>query len=381
MGKIKVCFVCPYVYTLFNPKSKGRYGGAEVQVYLISKELSKDNNFDVSLIVADLKQKDLKQKRVEKYGNINIYKSFPFKKKAINYLRTPFILYGTLKKINPDLIIQRSAAPETGICAFFANINNKKFIYSVSHDMDVNGRYSSNGIYGRIYEYGIGHSDFVVLQHNHQAELLRRWKKRKPKRIKTIKTSYYINSSTINNKKTILWVGRAVGFKRPSLFLKLAERFPRQHFLMIMPKSSDIMLWKKIQSKAENIRNLKFIEKVHFKDIDKYFKQAKVFVNTSKDEGFPNTFVQAAKNKTPILSLNVDPDNFIRKHRCGFYCENSFEKLKNRLETILTDKKLYNLHSKNAFFYAKSVHDIKKLVIQWKRLIKYLVETDLNGKN
>ena len=52
--KAKLCIVSPYAYPLFNPAyRKSHFGGWEVRVSLIAKELAKYERFDVSMIVWD----------------------------------------------------------------------------------------------------------------------------------------------------------------------------------------------------------------------------------------------------------------------------------------------------------------------------------------
>lgn len=55
----RVCFVGLYCYPLFNPKVKSPFGGAEVKVSILSKELAKRDNFEVSMLVFDHGQPDL----------------------------------------------------------------------------------------------------------------------------------------------------------------------------------------------------------------------------------------------------------------------------------------------------------------------------------
>ena len=52
-SRLKVCFVSPYIYPLFNPEIKTMFGGIEVRIYQIVTEMAKRSNFEVCVIVAD----------------------------------------------------------------------------------------------------------------------------------------------------------------------------------------------------------------------------------------------------------------------------------------------------------------------------------------
>ena len=53
---VKVCFVSPKAYPLFDDKAQGVFGGAEVDLYMLGTELAADDAFEVSFIVADYAQ-------------------------------------------------------------------------------------------------------------------------------------------------------------------------------------------------------------------------------------------------------------------------------------------------------------------------------------
>ncbi len=336
-------------------------GGAEVQLFLLSKAFSNNKNFDVNIIAGDY---NLKQRKTKIYKNIKVHIIIPRNRNAIIPIKKYILLLLKLIKLKPDIIIQRTATPKSGIIAFYCKIFKKKFVYSIASDYDVNG-VSAKGILGNLYKFGLTRASYIIAQSINQIKILEKWQNRKFFNISVIKSGYHIIPTNLEKKNTVLWVGRATRGKRPEIYLKIAKFFPNQTFIMICNKGKNIEYWKKIKEEACKIPNLIFIPAVLFEKINEYFNRAKVFINTSISEGFPNTFIQASKNKTPILSLNVNPDKFITKYECGFVCNNKFKKMVNNLEILLTNQDLYNKFSENAFKYVKEKHNINKISKKW----------------
>jgi glycosyltransferase involved in cell wall biosynthesis len=400
-NKTKVAFVSIFAYPLFNPECKLSFGGAEVQISLISRELARDVDFDVNVVVADTGQGF-----VEVIDNVSIYKSYKRGRSIMNLLNAPFQLYKTLKKINPDVIITRAAGVEVGIALFYAKINKKKFIYSIASNKDLDGSRFA-GLRGAIFKYGLMNADSLVTQSKDQIDMIEKDINLKNKETILIKNSFKKerNSTPENllssvddlsctpghplssandsprhseldsesrkiNKKHILWVGRSVEMKRPELFTRLAKELPDNDFVMILPKEEND-IYKKINKEATLIENLQLVEKVPFNEIQSYYNSASLFVNTSTHEGFPNTFIQSCMASTPVLSIKVNPDNFLSEYECGLVCGDDFEKMKESVKKILDNEEYYEKLSNNAKEYFVKNHDIEKNIIEWK---KYLLK-------
>jgi glycosyltransferase involved in cell wall biosynthesis len=181
-------------------------------------------------------------------------------------------------------------------------------------------------------------------------------------------------------REFILWVGRSADFKRPGLFIDLAEKISGEKFTMICQQATGDDDYDSLVARAEQVKNLEFIKRVPFGEIDNYFQRAKVFVNTSDAEGFPNTFIQACKSATPILSLNVNPDDFLSNYNCGVCCDNDTDKFPVALGQMLKNASYKEL-SRNAREYAKDKHDISKICDKYKELFINLKEDIIDGAN
>lgn len=363
--KKKICFVSLGAYPLFNPEIRATFGGAEVQLYLLSKELAKDPDYEVNFVVGDFGQKSL-----EIFDGVRVYKNPQLKNKKIR-----FFPYGKLwfvyliLKIRADIYIQRSASLGTGALLILAHVLGKKFIYMAAHEIDCTGEFEriSSSLTARFYRYGLLNSDLVIAQNEEQKNMLLEHYGRESI---VLRSGYEILPLDVENTKRefTLWVGRVEDWKQPEIFIELARQNPKEKFVMIAPKSNiQPDYFGEVKSRAGQISNLEFIQFVPFAKMDSYFRRAKAYVLTSRYEGFPNTFIQSAKNGTPIFSLAVNPENFIEDYRCGFFAYGDHKKLFDDLK-ILVDENLRRELSQNAYCYAKENHDIAMITGRLKAL-------------
>ncbi|MEI6529368.1 MAG: glycosyltransferase [Candidatus Falkowbacteria bacterium] len=357
--KIKICFISRSAYPLFNPICKATFGGAEVDLYTIANSLSEDSLFDVTFIVGDFEQKS-----VEKVGNIQLFKSYRFEE---NKLLQMFKLIVKIIKLDADFYIQEGASGGTGIISLVCKIINKKFIYRTASDIDCNGDFIKNNfVEGIFYKWGLFHASKIITQNESNK--------------KQLKDIFNLNSVVIrngmkipkilkNDRNTILWIARSEKLKQPFIFLEIAKEFSKEKFIMICPEANfnsvDVT---ELRKKASEITNLTFIQSVPFVDINNYYCNAKIFINTSIYEGFPNTFVQSAINAVPIITLNVDPDNFLQKYKNGFCAHGNFSKIISEIKRILNSQNEWTNMSINAYNYALNNNDINKIILEYKKI-------------
>ena len=364
----KVCFFSPHAYPLFNTQCSVEFGGAEVQLYLLAKELATDKKYSVHFMVADFGQG-----KIEEFDNVHVYKSFRLRKKFRYFYSVfaAFQLLFILKRIDADLYIQRAAGFETFIIAFFCRLFRKKFIYMTASRIECDDRLQKKGfLFSKFHLFGMKCAYLLLTQGIEDQKLL--------------KKNFFLNSHILRNsfslerdagvikKEYVLWVSSCQPLKQPEIFLELATRLPEERFVMILsPHAYHSDLYDRIIKQTEKIPNIQLVSKVPFHEIDTYYEKAKLFVNTSLYEGFPNSFIQAAKYKTPIISFGVNPDNFLEEYRCGFSCEFDFEKMVRQIRTLLENEDLRYEMSENILQYVLQHHDIKKNI----RCLKHLLST------
>ncbi|MHC4216312.1 MAG: glycosyltransferase family 4 protein [Planctomycetota bacterium] len=353
--KIRICFIAPKAYPLFDPETKGVFGGAEVDLYILAVELAKDDKFTVSFVTADYGQE---QDKV--LNGVRIIKSLDFR---TNPLSGAVKVWRAMNLADTQIYFQEAASWGTFLVALFCKLNKKIFIYRTAHKREVDGTYIKKHFWaGKAFRWSLRQAAQTIVQNEtDKSDLLRMIGVKST----VIPNAHHLTLTSEQEKDIILWVGRSAKVKKPELFLQLAEMFPSEHFVQICPQATGDDKYDVLTDKANQVKNLEFIRRVEFNDIDKYFLRAKVFVSTSDAEGFPNTFVQACKHSTPILSLRVNPDDFLNRYKSGQCANGNWDTFVALLKQMLKPEEI-DRYGKNARKYAEQHHDIKKIVEDYK---------------
>jgi glycosyltransferase involved in cell wall biosynthesis len=166
-----------------------------------------------------------------------------------------------------------------------------------------------------------------------------------------------------DQREHVLWVGRCLDWKRPMAFLDLAEGRPDVPFVMACAAYEGARdLYDSVAERASRLPNLRFLGFVPFADTEDLFRHARGFVNSSTAEGFPNTFVQAARVSTLVLSLEVNPDGILQSADFGVCADGDPALLARQLDHLLDDRQTWERQSANAYRYFQREHDLEALL-------------------
>jgi len=305
-----VCIVSPRLYHYLNNKSKTIAGGAQRQQYLIAHKLQQ-RGFEVSAVVADYGQPH----RVQ-YNGIQTLIGVP--ETLSSPAQIPSVIYSLLtsmKRSQADVFYVRGAPRLTAAVYVLSTVLQKPFVFNLANDRDVDDDYlidRYNPLLRRTYYRAIDAADAVIAQTNTQQQQIELIFDREsihiPNGYPVPDSSELIDHS---NRKEVLWVGTSDEHqKKPLRFVELAESHPDIPFVMISrPKTGDPEYHNKVAQRAAAIPNLEFTGPVDPDKIHEYYRRAALFVNTSDYEGFPNTFLEAWRYATPVLSLHYEVDD------------------------------------------------------------------------
>lgn len=365
--KKKICIINFFVYNMYNNDNEKIFGGAEVQLHYIMEALQQKGHFDINVLSELAETPEIIQKNGITFWRVHNMRNVPFRN-LYNLLK----LFWYFRRISADVYMNRAASLMVGLTALYCKLFFKRSVYMTAHDLDVDGSFEKNSswLVRTLYRYGLTHTDSIIAQNQHHADLLQKNYSIPQEKIVWIPNSFALpdRSNIVNNPNSLLWVGRAVDWKQPEKVFMLAKEFPLEQFVMIINPQDDSVL-RDVLHTAKQHTNVEVITGVPFFKIDQYFKNAKLFINTSTAEGFPNTFIQAGMYGCPIVSLAVNPDNMLTKHAFGWYADNNDKQFIELTRSALANDTLRKTYASNARDYVERNHDISKNI---ERLIKQL---------
>jgi len=364
MRKTSICIVSLSAYPLLTGQNMEIVGGAELQSVLLGRELAK-RDFDVSFIVSDHRQSS---PRV--VDGIRVIKSYPSTTAMGIRFSTVRLIWRALSEADADIYYGfRGIA---GIVALYCLIKRRKLVIGIPSDMEVEEKRASKAnVYNCLWRFDIKIANSVITQTKYQQKMLN---KRFARDSVIIKAFHPIENKKMEKEEppVVLWVSTIrPQWKRPELFLKLASAIPEGRFQMVGGPSDDRKFYEAVKEQAGNIPNLDFVGFVPHYEIGTYFEKASVFVNTSNVEGFPNTFLEAWSRYTPVVSLDIDPDEIICEHKLGLHSK-SFEQMVTDVKLLLGDGKVRREIGENGRDYVEQEHDLKGVVEQYVELFRQL---------
>ena len=242
----------------------------------------------------------------------------------------------------------------------------------VAHDWDCDQHHAAgwHRLKGRYYQVGLRGADLVYAQSQWQRDSLRRHHGVDAPVFRSVYPDLPVSTSP---PRYVLWVGRCVTWKRPLAFLDLAGRFPATEFVMIAPGyPGQEELRAQVLRRAAGLGNVTLHDFVPFDDMAGFFAHAICYVNTSDAEGFPNTFIQAARAAVPVLSLRVDPDQMLAREAMGACAAGDPAELATQLARLLADRSRRDSLGWGGRDYFLHTHELRAGVAVFARAIERL---------
>ena len=288
-------------------------GGESVQQTLLARALARRGHC-VSMVTADQGQPD-----GALYQGIRVYKAYrpTAGVPLLRYIHPRWTgLWSALKRADADLYYTSCAGMHVGLAALFCARYGRRLVFRCASDTDCDPkrllvRYARDRW---LYRYGLQRADVILVQSVAQAHALRRHFARAGEIAGMLVEPA---PSAVARDIDVLWVGNIRQVKRPERLLALAAQLPEAAIHMVGgPVADEAALYERMRRAAAPQPNLTFHGHLSYPDASALYGRARLLVNTSDAEGFPNAYLQAWTRGVPVVSFS-DPDGVIRRHGLG----------------------------------------------------------------
>jgi glycosyltransferase involved in cell wall biosynthesis len=335
MSARRVCIVGLDSYGMLSGEENPKYIGGEAIQHVLLARAWRDLGHDVSMIVHDEGQG---ARRVfdgitaiaahSRHGGIRGLRFF--------HPRATRLL-SALMAADADTYYQSPAGAYTGITGWFCRTSGRRFIFRIASDSDVEEEHGRIQFWRdrKLYNYGLRCADLIAAQTEFQAQLLRE-NHGLPSAVVNMMVEPRRPDARIDKDIDVLWVSNLRALKRPELALELARQLPQVRFTLAGgPMPAGETYYEDVRAAAARLPNVTMLGAVPYAQTAGLFDRAKVFLNTSSIEGFPNTFLQAWIRGVPVVSF-FDPDSLVQRMSLGSIA-NSLDEMRESIRDLLAN--------------------------------------------
>lgn len=352
---MKICFVglenLPVVSSAHRHHG---VGGEQVQQTLLARALA-HRGFDVSMVVADYGQDDaMRIDGIDLHKAHGLHDGIP----VLRFIHPRLTrLWSALSRADADVYYVSCAGPQLGFVTAFARQSGRRVIFRIAHDRDCDPhqllvRYARDRL---IYAWGLRRADAVLAQTEQQQRALRLHYGVDSRVAAMLVDPPQAPRSFAERDVDVLWVNNLRPFKRPEWVPELARRLPGMALHMIGgPQPGHGDLYEQVSLAARAEPNLRFHGPVPYASVNAWFERARVFVNTSESEGFPNSYLQAWRRGVPTVTF-FDPDHLIDRHGLGWAVQ-SLDEMARVVHRLAVDGPAWSEVSRRCHQYMDTHH-------------------------
>jgi glycosyltransferase involved in cell wall biosynthesis len=339
---------------LFNRASGRTFGGANVQMFMIARELFGRPDAEPFSLIPDYPVID--------FDDADRFNLVPTFKESDSIVKKVLTYHHTLRRLKPDVILQRGLTIESCLFALYARLFGMRFVFMLAHDIESEGKYQKNHKKCPLFFLLTRFAHLIVAQNELERDTILR--KRPDARVAILKKGLDFGKIRKSRKKDYdaIWIARCERWKNPEVFLELAAANPKLRFCMICSKvASHEAYFDEVRRRALGLRNVTFFDFVKYDEVYTLLAKSRVFCITSDYEGdWPMTVLEATATGLPVLSYKLNYGELLTEYEAGYYCSGDPNRFRSLFTKIIKDGSLYRQKAERAFSYAGEFHSIEK---------------------
>ena len=381
---LRICFVAPLANVLFDDTSGSIYGGSEIRAWSFAQGLGRLREFEVSMIVQGAAGRSMRRSNVDiRWHDFNGAGRVPRGLARILKHFDPMPgrdIAALLRQIDPQIVAAFGAVGFNAMLGGVARRQARKMALFLGSDIDLAGTLADVSAGRSLADLppreearaALLGADLIVAQTEWQA---RRAAALTGRPCPVVRNPIELRAGGLTDwadREGVLWIGKTDSIKRPMLAIEIARRCPEIRFRIVANPTSP-GAWSEISQATPP--NVELLSRFSYGDEESFYGRARVLLNTSSFEGFPNAFLQAGRFGVPIVSAAADPDGFLQRTGSGIVASSDPERLADAIRSFVRDQAQWEVCSKAIRKYVEQ-HEISARVAD---LAGFLVDLSRRG--
>jgi len=373
---MKICLVGFDNLSLLAPEYRAQVvGGEAVQQTLLGRALSR-RGCEVSMVVGDSGQPD-----DACWDSIRVFRSYRLDAgwPVVRFFHPRWTrMWSALKRADADLYYTSCAGMHVGLVALFCQRLGKRFVFRTASNTDCDAAHLLVP-FARdrwLYAYGLRRADAILVQSADQAQALER-NYGLPSRVAGMMVEKALPAA--DRDIDVLWVSNIRREKRPDRLMDLAGQLARLKIHMVGGVLRDEeALFREIERAARAKPNVSFHGRLTYWDANELYGRAKLLVNTSDVEGFPNSYLQAWTRGVPVVTL-IDPDRVIEREGLGVAARSQAE-IADAVRRLINDGAAWKAASRRCRAYIEREFGDEKILSTYVETFERVLRSPDTGR-
>lgn len=282
-----------------------------------------------------------------------------------------------LATANARVYLHRGTSAMAGWTGLYCQMRGRKAVLSAASNLDVApdleaGESRPSRFNQALFRYYLRHCDAVFVQSPEQAALYaERWGKQAAEIANIADIPPQVPAKSA--EPLVAWAGAIRKCKRPLWVLEIARGLPWVKFKIAGGSNpGEDALWEQLQAEARELPNVELLGWLRVNEVEQLIGKAWACLCTSQMEGFPNIYLMAWGQETPVVT-SFGAGGLVERSSAGFIGETP-QQLIQVLEPLLRNETLRRTTGEMGRQYALANHSRSAIGDRYDMLLSELLE-------